>query len=372
MSAKRRSSNPVLGGSITALFIAFVILVYRMVTGSAPGPDLDPTAALPPITPGQPPVGEVVQVFFSDPDSPSASSYRGGPDQALADAIDAARLSVDIAAYDFDLWSLRDALLAAHRRGVGVRMVTDSDYLDNPEVNELREAGIPVLGDRREGLMHNKFVVIDRQDVWTGSMNFTVNGAYRNDNNLIWVRSARMAQNYTAEFDEMFIEDIFGTKGGPETPYPQLEIDGTRLEIYFSPDDGTAARLVELISSAQESVSFMAFSFTADDIASAMLARAANGVIVRGVFEESQVESNIGDEYLTLRNAGLDVRLDGNRANMHHKVIIIDDTIVITGSYNFSASAEDRNDENTLVIYSPQIAALFQNEFARVMAQTRP
>jgi phosphatidylserine/phosphatidylglycerophosphate/cardiolipin synthase-like enzyme len=53
-------------------------------------------------------------------------------------------------------------------------------------------------------------------------------------------------------------------------------------------------------------------------------------------------------------------------------VIIIDDTIVITGSYNFSASAEERNDENTLVIYSPQIAALFQSEFARVMALTRP
>jgi phosphatidylserine/phosphatidylglycerophosphate/cardiolipin synthase-like enzyme len=62
-------------------------------------------------------------------------------------------------------------LIDAHRRGVTVRLVTESDYIDVPEIQELREAGIPVLGDRREGRMHNKFVVIDRQEVWTGSLN---------------------------------------------------------------------------------------------------------------------------------------------------------------------------------------------------------
>jgi len=79
-------------------------------------------------------------VYFSDPGGPNAGSLRGGPDKYLADAIDQARLSVDVAVLDLDLWSIRDALLAAHRRGVTVRLVTDSDYIDNPEVQALKEA----------------------------------------------------------------------------------------------------------------------------------------------------------------------------------------------------------------------------------------
>ena len=67
-----------------------------------------------------------------------------------------------------------------------------------------------------------------------------------------------------------------------------------------------------------------------------------------------------------LREAGLDVRLDGNPANMHHKVFIIDGHIVITGSYNFSRSAEERNDENTLIIHDPAIAQ------AAVFGEARP
>jgi len=117
-------------------------------------------------------------VYFTAPQGPAANTLRGGPDAALAEAIDQAVLSVDVAAYSLDLWSIRDALLRAHRRGVSVRLVVESDNLDSDELIQIAEAGVPVLGDRREGLMHNKFVVIDRYEVWTGSMNFTVNGAY--------------------------------------------------------------------------------------------------------------------------------------------------------------------------------------------------
>ena len=85
--------------------------------------------------------------------------------------------------YDLNLWSIRDALLAAHRRGVTVQVVAESDNLDRDEFQELIAAGIPIIGDRSEALMHNKFVIIDRHEVWTGSMNFTLNGAYHNDNN---------------------------------------------------------------------------------------------------------------------------------------------------------------------------------------------
>jgi phosphatidylserine/phosphatidylglycerophosphate/cardiolipin synthase-like enzyme len=311
-------------------------------------------------------------VYFSDPDNLASNSLRGGPDKALADAIKTARISVDIAAYDFNLWSLRDALIEAYRRGLVVRMVTESDNLDREELQELIAAGVMVLGDRREGLMHHKFVVIDRQEVWTGSMNFTLNGAYRNNNNLIRIRSIQLAENYTAEFEEMYMDDLFGESSPANTVHPYFELDGTLIETYFSPDDGTAARIIQLISEAKESIYFLAFSFTSDDIATALIERAQAGVAVSGVFEESQYRSNIGAEYDNLRAAGLDVHLDGNREDMHHKVIIVDEAIVITGSYNFSASAEKRNDENTLILHQPDLVAAYVSEFKDILLQAKP
>jgi phosphatidylserine/phosphatidylglycerophosphate/cardiolipin synthase-like enzyme len=310
-------------------------------------------------------------LYFSQPEAASSRSLRGGPDQALAEDIRRAIVSVDVAAQELDLWSLRDALIAAHRQGVQVRIVTESDYMDEEEIQELIQAGVPVLGDRSEGLMHDKFVVVDRREVCTGSMNFTVNGAYRNDNNLICIRSKNLADDYTTEFEEMFVDRRFGDRSKANTPYPTLSLNGTLLEVYFSPDDGTADRLLTLIREARQSIYFMAYSFTSQELADAMIARARDGLRLAGVFERSQYESNYGTQFDRLREAGIDVRLDGNPRNMHHKVIILDGEIVVTGSYNFSYSAETKNDENTLIIHQPEIAASFLAEFNRIFDQAR-
>lgn len=307
-------------------------------------------------------------MYFTDPDSPTASSYRDGPDQALADAVDQARLSIDLAVMDLNLWNLRDALIAAHNRGVAVRLVVDSDYLDEDEIQEIKAAGIPVLGDRREGLMHNKFTVIDRLDVWTGSLNYTISDAYRNNNNMLRIHSARLAESYTTEFEEMFVDDHFSPGSPANTPHCEVVVEDTRVEVYFSPDDGVAERLVELVQGAQDSVYFLAYSFTLDELAEALVERSQAGVRVAGVMEARQVASNTGSDYERFLAAGLDVRLDGNPNNMHHKVLIIDEQVVVTGSYNLSLNAETRNDENSLVIFDPEVADLYLEEFRRVFA----
>ncbi len=313
-----------------------------------------------------------LEIYFTDPASPRAKEYAGGPDEALAQAIRSARLSLDVAIYSLNLWSIRDALLDVWHRGVVVRMVMESDSMDSDEAQELIAAGIPILGDRREGLMHDKFVVVDRQEVWTGSLNFTTGGAYKDDNNLLRIRSLEVAQNYTREFEEMFVADKFGADTVADTPHPNLMVDDTPLEIYFSPDDGVAARLVALIQNAQESIYFMAYSFTSNDIGATVMEQSEAGVTVAGVMDAGQVNSNQGSEYDPFRQAGLDIRLDGNPGLMHHKVFIIDRNIVITGSYNFSASAETRNDENVIIIFNPDVAAQYLAEFQRVYAQAQP
>ncbi len=339
------------------------------VTDPAPGPNAFEPIPLPV---GFGADGGWIEVYFTDPTNPLGEGLRGGPDERLAAAIREARLSVDVAAYSLNLWSIRDALIEAHNRGVLVRVVMESTNMDKSVPQELKDAGIPMLGDRREGLMHDKFVVIDRAEVWLGSMNFTTNGGYDDNNNLIRIRSTKVAENYTTEFDEMFVDDQFGPDRVPRTPYPSLTVNGVALEIYFSPDDGVAAHLVSLLDNAEESIFFMAYSFTADDLGEAIRARALEGVTVAGVMEESQFKSNTGTEYDPFKQAGLDVRLDGNEGLMHHKVIVIDRSIVVAGSYNFSASAEDRNDENVIIFYSPEIAELFLAEFGRVYGEAQP
>ncbi len=312
--------------------------------------------------------GSWFEIYFTDPANPASSQESGGVEEAVIASIDAARLSVDVAFYSLSLREVANALLRARDRGAQVRVVMESDNRERSVPQALMDGGIPILGDRREGLMHDKFIVIDRSEVWTGSMNFTVNGAYEDNNNLLHIRSVKVAENYETEFNEMYVDDLFGPDSLASTPNPFLTVDGTDIETYFSPDDGVAARVTELVSSAAESIYFLAYSFTSDAIAQAIRDRHDAGVSVAGVMDESQVKSNQGTEFDPFAQAGIPVRFDGNPGLMHHKVIIIDRRIVITGSYNFTASAEERNDENLLVIYSPEIAELYLAEFQRVYA----
>jgi phosphatidylserine/phosphatidylglycerophosphate/cardiolipin synthase-like enzyme len=353
-------------------YIIFLLVLTLILSACIPAtPNL---SMLIQVTPGTEPGPETgwLEIYFTNPAATHAADYEGGPDEILAEAIDQARLSVEVAAYSLNLWSIRDALIRAQKRGVVVRMVMESDNMDNQEIQQILDAGIPVIGDQREGLMHNKFIVIDQSEVWTGSMNFTIRGAYEDNNNLIRIRSTQVAEEYTIKFNEMFEENLFGPHTRTATPNINLTINGTLIEIQFAPEDGVAARLLALIQDAQESIYFMASSFTANNLGDAISQRAADGLTVAGVMDDEQINSNQGSEYDQFMQAGLDVRRDGNAGLMHHKVIIIDRSIVITGSYNFSASAEERNDENVVIIHNAEVAAQYLAEFKRVYDQGQP
>ena len=310
--------------------------------------------------------GSWFDLYFTNPVSPLSSQYTGGVDAPLVEAIDQARLSIDMAAYSLTLNSVRNALLRAHERGVAVRMVMESTNMDDYDPQMLLEAGIPIVGDERDGLMHDKFMVIDRSEVWTGSMNFTDAGVYEDDNNLMRIESNKMAENYTREFDEMFLDDKFGEDTVSATPYPDLLIEGTQVDTFFSPDDGVLAVLAPLLNNANDSIYFLAFSFTSNELGDIVRQKAEAGLKISGVMDEGQIKSNQGTEFDPFRQARLDVMIDGIPGLLHHKVFIIDEKIVVLGSYNFSQSAEDRNDENLLIVYNEQIAQEFLKEYRRV------
>ena len=303
---------------------------------------------------------------------PTPDDPTGGIPDAVAASFDAAQQTIDVAVYEFDLHPLSEALIQAAERGVRVRVVTDSDSLVEQTILDLLAAKIPVVEDQRSAIMHDKFVVIDGSTVWTGSMNFTENDAYRNNNNFIEITSTRLAQNYTAEFEEMFTEHAFGPTSPANTPHPTLTVNDAFVENYFSPDDGVAAHILEALQAAQSSIHFMAFSFTRQDFAEALIEKAQAGVIVQGVFETRQIAAGGDAAWNALTAAGLDVRQDGNKYNLHSKVFIIDQQVVVAGSYNFSRNAEENNDENVLILHSPEIAAAYFAEWQKVWAQANP
>ena len=304
------------------------------------------------------------EVYFSEV-SAMGSSY--SLERRLVDKLGAATARVDAALYDLDAAPVADALIAAHNRGVQVRVVTEADNIEQ-EIERLQAVGIPIVDDGdNDGLMHHKFIVIDERYVWTGSYNTTYNGAYKNNNNVILIDSVQLAYNFTQEFRELFLAAQVGKPSGAFVAYPKVKLsDGTEIFTYFSPEGDTISPLLREIKSAEKSIHFMAFSFTHDALGNAMRARFKSGIQVRGVFEERQVDEQYS-EYKAMKAAGLPVVIDRSRGTMHHKVIVVDEGTVITGSYNFSKNAEKRNNENLLIIKgNREIAETYLGEFAKI------
>jgi phosphatidylserine/phosphatidylglycerophosphate/cardiolipin synthase-like enzyme len=322
--------------------------------------------------------GDWYEVYFTDPKYPDRPETRhGGVDERFVAFLDSAQRSLDLAIYDFDLDNAADALVRAKGRGVAVRMVIDTDTLNNTRdaeiqraIGKVRQAGIPIVGDSRQAIMHNKFVVRDGEEVWTGSWNFTTGDTYRLNNNAARLRSVQLAENYAAEFRKMFDARQFGPNKPAGVPNPQLTIGGVRIENYFAPEDRVSPRIIAHIREAQRSIRFMAFSFTHDGIGQALREKAQAGVSVVGVFERTGSETQYS-EFGKLRQAGIEVYQDGNPYAMHHKVFIIDDVKVIFGSYNFSDGADRDNDENLLVVTDAAFARPFIQEFDRILAAAK-
>ncbi len=339
--------------------------------GSAVPGDATATAAGAANATATPAMENWYQLYFTSPAYPDTAANR--PARSVADPVIAgiasARFTVDAATYEFDLPAMTEALIAAHKRGVTVRLVTDTDTMDQDSVHSVAAAGIPVVEDHKSAIMHDKFVIVDSAGVWIGSWNFTENDTYRNNNNLIGIAAPEMVANYKAEFNEMFEQREFGAGSPANTPYPQFTVSGALIENYFSPDDGVARHILAAIQSATRSIYFAAFAFTRDDFSQALIERAGAGVSVQGVYESRQVAAGSDQSHNALNGAGLPVLEDGNAYAMHHKFMIIDGSVVVTGSYNFTKAAEQSNDENVLIIHDPAIAAQYLKEFAKVWRQ---
>lgn len=314
------------------------------------------------------------EIYFTDPQCPPEEERIDGIDAIIAADLLAAEAGVDLAGFEIESPVIVDALIELEQRGLPVRVVTDTDYGDEFAVRRLRRNGISVVEDKNSALMHNKFIVIDGFITWTGSMNFTLNGAYCNNNNMVRFLAPELARNYRAEMDEMYDSRQFGPSSPPNTRYEKVSIHGVPVENYFAPETKVVPRILSEIGAAKEEILFLAFSFTHEDIGEAMIDRAEDGLIVRGVFETTGSESSYSyfDDMTAAGLPNLQVRQDGNPRIMHHKVIIIDRRLAIFGSFNFSRNANRFNDENIVFVHDPAFASYFVEEFEWVWQEAAP
>jgi hypothetical protein len=270
------------------------------------------------------------------------------------------------------------ALQRACARGVAVRVVTDQSSVEEffSEYSQLQSLPCVTLKtdasadarERFEHTMHHKFAVIDGAIVWTGSLNWADREIFFDANNALVIRDGHLARIFTTEFEEMFLKDRFGQQKFDGKVFTQLRtytVGSATVGVYFTPSGAPQKIVRDLIRQAKETIQIAMFYFTDDLLMAELAAAQARGVTIEAVwdfrgwerFEDSEVDDAL--------HLGIGV-VDALPGLVHHKFVVIDHKIVITGSTNWSDSGLFSNDENLLVIESPALAAQFSQHLERL------
>lgn len=215
-------------------------------------------------------------------------------------------------------------------------------------------------------LMHNKFCIFDEKKIMTGSFNPTFNGANRNNNNIIIIESKTLVNNYLSEFNEIK-NNIFGK--GKINLHSKIIYNNYSIQNYFCPEDNCQKHVLKELDDAKESIRFMTFSFTDTVIADKLIEKQEQGIEIEGIMESKRTTMQY-NRYNQLTQNGVLVHKDNNKYNLHHKVFIIDNETVITGSYNPTKSGNERNDENILIIKNKDIARQYLEEFSTLHSKS--
>ena len=385
--------------------------------------------------------------------SPLNGQWRQGDDleQFLIDAIQEADEEVLMAVQELSLPDVARALVAARTRGVAVRVILENSYstpwseqhsshlperrrrrhqqlqrladrdgdgittreeaVHGDAVAILRRAGLPLVddtddGSRGSGLMHHKFMVIDRRSVLTGSANFTSSGLHGdagapqsrgNVNHLLRLDSPDLAALFRQEFLVMWGDGPDGVQNSRfglkkrSRGAQHVMVGDTKVEVLFSPHrkrnpDHGLNWLERQLQTARRSIDIAVFVFSAQQLGNALQNLAEDGVRLR-LLGDPGFASRSFSELLDLLGVALPdhhcMLETGNQPSpkalpgvgtprlargdkLHHKFAVIDNRKVITGSFNWSPAAAHTNDETLLVIHSPQLARHFTREMDRM------
>lgn len=329
-----------------------------------------------------------VDTTFATPGNKATYLYHS-LDDTLISYINRANHTLDIAVYQFSQGSgmsdIAAALNAANSRGVLIRFIYDGK--DNASTSMgLLNSGIATLASpsgSSYNIMHNKFVVIDVFDtvnatVWTGSTNWTESMFDKSTNNAVIIQDPHVANAYLAQFNMMWGSNgpspnaanskfgAFKTASATNT----FTVDGRTVEVYFSPADNTNSHIVSAINGVDKELFFGVYTYTEAPNANATVTKYNTpGITVKGIMDEFSMGYSA---YNTLSPVmGNDLKIySSNNMVYHSKMMIADpdypsmDPLVLTGSHNWSVTADTKNDENMIIIHDADIANQYLQDFA--------
>lgn len=363
----------------------------------------------------------------------------GAPDdleQVIIGFLRDAKKTLDIAVQELDSEPIAQALLDAACRGIRIRMFMEQDYLcaggppkPKPKAGQtLRDArlelqweevrrpktlrtnrdilaallrcGVDVKAELNPRIFHQKFIVRDyrcgkslgKPALLTGSTNFTATDTHKNLNHIIIFHDYRVACAYSAEFDEL-LGGTFGAMRLREEILPKtINVKGVPVRVLFAPDDHPELEIVKQILKARARLDFAIFTFAGSSgIDDALIMLRLAGIDIQGVLDGGQGRQDWAATHW-LHDEGIEVFLPDKHklpglGKLHHKLMVIDDDIVVAGSMNYTAPANEYNDENIFVLGNPYdlskqeggpvdhleckaIAAFFRNEIERIVANS--
>lgn len=303
--------------------------------------------------------------------------------------------SLDIAVQEIDSEVIAQAILDARWRGVSVRVFLEHSYLqtdlthedivrigDGPErlkaqweesrpspnfrtnrdiLAALLRCDIEVHSDFNQEIFHQKFVIRDYRGhslptsaLLTGSTNFTATDTHSNLNHVVIFHDYRICRDYMAEFEEMR-RGSFGRQRLGDEP-KTYNLDGVPVKVLFAPDHSPELEITKQINKCEQHLDFAIFTFSGSSgIDDALIMAERAGRTVRGVLDPGQGRQSWAATKW-LHEAGVEVFLPRTQApfrKLHHKLMVIDDAIVVAGSFNYTGPANDYNDENIFVLGSP-------------------
>ena len=283
--------------------------------------------------------------------------------------------------------------------------------LTQQEINErdalaiLNNANIPLIddtadGSKGSGLMHHKFMIIDGQTVVTGSANFTLSGIHGdldnantmgNVNHLVVINHREIARLFAEEFNYMWQDREFGLDKAWRSPQT-ISWNNSKVTVQFSPVSSkqdwslSANGLIgKMLDKASKSIDLILFVFSDQNLVDILQKKQQQGVSIKALIDREFIfryysealdmlgvslankckyEANNNPWNNNLKTVGTADLATGDK--LHHKVAIIDNNTVITGSQNWSAAANYKNDETVLVIDNKTVAKHFQQEFDRL------
>lgn len=274
--------------------------------------------------------------------------------------------------------TISKALVDAKNRGVNVKVIIDDDSGNDPVYNYLTSNGVDIIKATVSGypehIMHNKFMVVDGDEIVVATINFIPDDFDKNNNTAIYLSSKALAYFYEEEFLQMWHDGngLFGPDKTKDYSFITFVAYDTRtivFEGYFSPQSyGERGRIPNTIygflSRVESNIYFASYIFTTSGwvtpIYDAIVSN-SDGKTVHGVFDELMNVDSKGRRLYWFIDNNVPIAIDNHEYKMHAKLFTIDDKIAILGSYNPTKTATTVHDENILVIRDSDIT----NGFAK-------